>query len=128
MSLRSPLSQARGLGSAKEGVHHWVWQRITAVALIPLTLWFAGSLVGLSGAGYEDVVAWIQSPVVAVLLVVYLATLLHHSQLGVQVVVEDYVHSEWLKISTLLLVKFAHVLLAAASIFAVLKVALGSPA
>lgn len=126
MSLRSPLSRARGLGSAKDGVHHWVWQRLTAVALIPLTFWFVASLAYMTTADYTTVTAWIERPYVAVLLSVYLATLLHHSQLGLQVVVEDYIHARWLNLSSLLLIKFAHVLLAAASIFAVLKIALGS--
>ena len=128
MSLRSPLSRARGLGSAKTGVHHWVWQRLTALALIPLTLWFVYSLTGLTGAPYEVVTEWISTPAVAVALVVYLAALFHHSQLGVQVVIEDYVHAEWLKITSLVLMKFAHVVFAAAAIFAVLKIALGGAA
>lgn len=126
MSLRSPLSRARGLGSAKDGVHHWVWQRLTAVALIPLTLWFVASLAYMTSADHATMTAWIARPYVAVLLSVYLATLLHHSQLGLQVVVEDYIHTRWVNLSSLLLIKFAHVLLAAASIFAVLRIALGS--
>jgi succinate dehydrogenase / fumarate reductase, membrane anchor subunit len=125
MSLRSPLSRARGLGSAKDGVHHWIWQRLTAVALIPLTLWFVVSLTSHAGADYAAVRAWVATPHVAVLLSLYLATLFHHSQLGLQVVIEDYVHTRWVNLSLLLLVKFSHVLLAAAGIFAVLKIALG---
>jgi succinate dehydrogenase / fumarate reductase membrane anchor subunit len=128
MSLRSPLSRARGLGSAKDGVHHWIWQRLTAVALVPLTLWFVVAVATHAGDGYEAVRAWVATPYVAVLLGIYLATLFHHSQLGLQVVIEDYVHTRWVNLSALLLVKFAHVLLAAAAIFAVLKIALGSPA
>jgi succinate dehydrogenase / fumarate reductase membrane anchor subunit len=128
MSLRSPLGRARGLGSAKDGVSHWWWQRLTAAALIPLTLWFVASVALLSGAGHEEVTAWIATPYVAVLLSIYLAVLFHHSQLGLQVVIEDYVHLEWLKLASIVLVKFVHVLLAAASIFAVLRIALGSPA
>jgi len=126
MSLRSPLSRARGLGSAKDGVHHWVWQRLTAVALIPLTLWFVASLAYMTSTDHAALTTWIARPYVAVLLSVYLASLLHHSQLGLQVVVEDYIHTRWLNLSALLLIKFAHVLLAAASIFAVLRIALGS--
>src|ERR1043165_6939173 len=128
MSLRSPLSRAKGLGSAKTGVHHWVWQRLTALALIPLTLWFVVSVARFSDASYVSVVEWVSTPAVAVALVIYLAALFHHSQLGVQVVIEDYVHAEWLKISSLVLVKFAHVVFAAAAIFAVLKIALGGAA
>lgn len=128
MSLRSPLGRARGLGSAKDGVHHWIWQRLTAVALAPLTLWFVYSLMLMTGADHAAVTAWIARPEIAILLPVFLATLLHHSQLGLQVVIEDYVHTRWVNISMLLMVKFAHVLLAAAGIFAVLKIALGASA
>jgi succinate dehydrogenase / fumarate reductase membrane anchor subunit len=128
MSLRSPLSRAKGLGSAKQGTHHWIWQRLTAVALIPLSLWFVFAVIAQAGASHEEVIAWVETPLVAVLLVVFLGTLFHHSQLGLQVVIEDYIHTEWMKISLLVLVKFAHVLMAAASIFAVLKIALGAGA
>jgi succinate dehydrogenase / fumarate reductase membrane anchor subunit len=128
MSLRSPLSRAKGLGSAKQGTHHWIWQRLTAIALVPLSLWFVFSVIAQSGASYEEVIAWVETPLVAILLAVFLATLFHHSQLGLQVVIEDYIHSEWKKISLLVLVKFAHVLMAAAGIFAVLKIALGADA
>ncbi len=125
MSLRSPLSQARGLGSAKEGVEHWWWQRLTAVALVPLTLWFVFSIAGLAGAEREAVLAWIAAPLNAVGLILFLTALFHHSQLGLQVVVEDYVHAEFLKICTLVLIKFAHVALATVAIFSVLKISLG---
>jgi succinate dehydrogenase / fumarate reductase membrane anchor subunit len=128
MSLRSPLGRARGLGSAKDGVNHWVWQRLTALALVPLTLWFVISVLVYAGADYASVNAWIATPYVAVLLSLYLATLFHHSQLGLQVVIEDYVHTRWVNLSLILLVKFSHVLLAAAGIFAVLKIALGPSA
>ncbi|MGH8454032.1 MAG: succinate dehydrogenase, hydrophobic membrane anchor protein [Nevskiales bacterium] len=128
MSLRSPLSRARGLGSAKDGVSHWVWQRLTALALVPLTFWFVASVALHVDADYAVMRAWVATPYVAVLLSLYLATLFHHSQLGLQVVIEDYVHTRWVNLSLLLLVKFSHVLLAAAGIFAVLKIALGSSA
>ncbi len=127
MSLRSPLGRARGLGSAKEGVQHWWWQRLTAVALVPLTLWFVFSIACLAGAGRAEVLAWIASPVNAVGLILFLATLLHHSQLGVQVVIEDYVHAEGVKLVSMVLMKFAHVVLAVAAIFSVLKIAFGAP-
>ncbi len=126
MSLRSPLSRARGLGSAKDGVSHWVWQRLTALALIPLTFWFVASVVVYINADYTAMKAWVATPYVAVLLSLYLATLFHHSQLGLQVVIEDYVHTKWVNLSLLVLIKFSHVLLAAAGIFAVLKIALGT--
>lgn len=125
MSLRSPLSQARGLGSAKDGVGHWWMQRLTAVALIPLSLWFVASIVHLSGAGYAAVAGWIGSPAVAVALVIFIACIFHHSQLGLQVVIEDYVHSGFLKLTTLVVMKFLHVIAALAAIFAVLHIAFG---
>ena len=125
MSMRSPLGHARGLGSAKEGSHHFWMQRLTAIALIPLTLWFVFSVARLSGADYGMVTRWVATPWVAVTLVLFLAALLYHSMLGVQVVIEDYVHHEGLKLTGLVLMKFAHLAVAAASIFAVLKVALG---
>ncbi|HEX9326372.1 MAG TPA: succinate dehydrogenase, hydrophobic membrane anchor protein, partial [Reyranella sp.] len=92
--LRTPLSRARGLGSAKQGVQHWWAQRITAVALIPLVVWFAISLIMMSGADYAVVRAWIGSPVVMVLLTLTIVIGLHHGQIGMQEVVEDYVHGE----------------------------------
>lgn len=124
MSLRSPLGRARGLGSAKDGTHHFWVQRVSAVALIPLGLWFVFSLASLPGAGFEQVKWWVSYPAVAVTLVLFIAAALYHSMLGVQVVIEDYVGNEGMKITALLLSKFFHFAIAAASIFAVLKIAL----
>ena len=125
MSFRTPLGRARGLGSAKDGTAHWWAQRITAVALVPLSLWFVVSVIGLVGAEHEAAKAWIGAPVNAVLLVVLIGAVFHHAQLGLQVVLEDYVHSEWLKIASILVVKFAALLLALAGIFAVLHISFG---
>lgn len=125
-SLRSPLKRARGYGSAKEGVATFLAERISAVALIPLSLWFAFSVAQLPVMSYGAVKHWVQAPSVAVTLVLFLAVMFYHSALGVKVVVEDYVGSEGAKLVTLLLVKFVHAALAAASIFAVLKIALGN--
>ena len=124
MSIRTPLARARGLGSAKDGVAHWWAQRITAVALVPLTLWLGVSIAARAGAGHEEVLAWLSSPVAAVAVVLFLGALFYHSQLGLQVVIEDYVHSEWLKLATLVVLQFAHIVVAAAAIFAVLWMAL----
>ncbi len=124
MMLRTPLARARGLGSAKDGVAHWWWQRLTSLALVPLSLWFVVSVVPLAGADHAAVAAWMASPWVAVLLVLFVGVLFHHLQLGLQVVLEDYVHLEWLKLTSLIAMKFVAVVLAAAGIFAVLRVAL----
>lgn len=126
MSLRSPLSQARGLGSAKDGVGHWWAQRLTAVALVPLSLWFVFSIARYHVADYPTMLAWLHNPFVSITLVLYFIALFYHSALGVQVIVEDYVGTEWLRIATLLLVKFAHFAVGAAAVFAVLKVAFGA--
>lgn len=125
MSQRSPLGRARGLGSAREGTAHWWAQRLTALALVPLTLWVVMSLVSLIGADYSAVAGWLASPLTAVLMILLLAMTFHHAQLGVQVVIEDYVHNEALKIAGIIAVKFLALLLGLASIFAVLMIALG---
>jgi succinate dehydrogenase / fumarate reductase, membrane anchor subunit len=122
----SPLGRVLGRGSAKNGVHHWWVQRVTAVALVPLTLWFLIALLALPGLDHASVSGFIGAPWHAVLLCLLVAVVSWHSQLGVQVVVEDYVHGHGLKLATLLLVQFAHVLVAAAGIFAVLKIAFGT--
>lgn len=124
MSLRTPLGRVLGLGSAKEGVHHWWVQRLTAVALIPLGISFLVSLICLPALDYLTVHAWVHQTWTAVLLVLFLGLACWHSKLGVQVVIEDYVHSG-AKTILLIISTFAHTLIAAASIFAVLKVAFG---
>ena len=120
-SLRSDLGRARGLGSAKEGVAHWWAQRLTAIALIPLTLWFAASVIGLAGASYGAVVYWVASPIPALLLVLLIAATFHHAQLGLQVVIEDYVHGEGAKLTLIILVKGAAIVLSLIAIFAILR-------
>jgi len=126
-SLRSPLGRARGYGSAKEGVQTYLAERISAVALVPLALWFVFSVAQLPMLSYPAVRHWAEAPSVAVMLSLFLAVLFYHSSLGVKVVVEDYVAGEGKKLVMLLFVKFAHAALAAAGIFAVLKIALGAP-
>lgn len=124
MSLRSPLSRAKGMGSAKTGVHHFWMQRVSAVALVPLTFWFVFSIARLAGGDYATVQNWVSAPSVAVVLILFLIATLYHSLLGVQTIVEDYVGNEGARIAVLLLSKFVHAAVAAATIFAVLKVAL----
>jgi succinate dehydrogenase / fumarate reductase, membrane anchor subunit len=126
MSLRSPIRRVLGLGAAKEGVSHWWSQRMTAVALVLLTVWFVTALVSLPDFSHASIVDWMRAPFNAVLLVLLTATLVYHSQLGVQVVVEDYVIHHGLKIVTMLLINFVHVALAALGIFAILRIAFGA--
>ncbi|HLY53514.1 MAG TPA: succinate dehydrogenase, hydrophobic membrane anchor protein [Steroidobacteraceae bacterium] len=125
MSLRTPLSRVLGMGSAKQGVHHWWVQRLTSVALVPLTVWFVVSLLTLPSLDHATVAAWERHGSTALLLVLLVLVGTWHSQLGVRVVVEDYVPSPGARTVTLALIAFAHALLAAAGTFAVLKVALG---
>ena len=125
MSYRTPIGRARGLGSAKDGTAHWWAQRLTALALVPLTLWFAISVIGLVGGGRAAVLDWLESPVAAGLMILLIGATFHHAQLGVQVVIEDYVHNEPVKIGAIILVKFAAVVLALAGILSVLAIAFG---
>ena len=125
MSMRTPLARVRGLGASHGGLEHWRAQRLTALALIPLSLWFVGSLIALADASHAEVVGWMQSPITAALNVLFIAGFFHHAQLGVQVIIEDYVQDEFLKVATLVAVKFLAVLLAMVSIFAVVMVATG---
>ena len=126
MSLRSPLSKAIGLGSAGHGFSHWWWQRVTAVALIPLTLWFVYSVLGLFAASHAEVSAWLGMPLNATLMVLFVVTALFHGQTGLQVVIEDYIHTTWLNLTILLAVKFAAVALSVYAVLSILKVVLGA--
>ncbi len=121
--LRSPLGRALGLGSAKEGVAHWWAQRVSAVALIPLSLWFVAALIALTGADRATLAARLHAPFPAIVIVLLLIATFYHMYLGIQVVVEDYVHSEWVKISALVLNKLVAFALAVSGIFAVLRLA-----
>ncbi|MFT7459651.1 MAG: succinate dehydrogenase / fumarate reductase membrane anchor subunit [Planctomycetota bacterium] len=125
MSLRTPLARVKGLGSAKNGSHHWWQQRVTAIALVPLSLWFIYSLVSMVGASYMTVVNWIRLPYVTVLLILFIASLFYHALLGIQVVIEDYIDSEWQKIGSIILVKFLAVVGALASVLSILNVFFG---
>ena len=123
MSLRSPIGRALGRGSAKSGVSHWWVQRLTAVALVPLTVWFAFAVVHLPTSDYEAVRAWVASGINPVLLLLLIGALAWHSALGVQVVLEDYVHAKGLKLAALLASTLLHALLAVAGVYAVLRIA-----
>jgi succinate dehydrogenase / fumarate reductase membrane anchor subunit len=124
--MKSPLNQVLGLGSAKDGTSHWWHQRLTAVALAPLGLWFAISLLGLDLGAHAALVEWISEPLTAVLLSLSVACLAYHSWLGIQVVVEDYIGGRASRTIVLVLSSFAHVFLLAACLFAILKVAFGA--
>ena len=121
MPLHPSLSEAKGPGSAKSGAGHWWMQRLTAIALVPLVLWFAFAIALLGNASYAAVLAWLQSPIVVVLLVLFIVATAYHTQLGLQVIIEDYVGG-WLKTASLVVVNFLCILLAVAGILALLKI------
>ena len=121
--MRTPESRVRGLGSAHHGAAHWWMQRLTALALIPLALWFVSYVCVTVGLDYKAATAAMHRPVNAILLVLLIGAALHHGQLGLQVVIEDYVHTEGTKVALIVLVKFAAFALGVAAAFAVLKVA-----
>jgi succinate dehydrogenase / fumarate reductase, membrane anchor subunit len=125
-AFRSDLARVRGLGSAKEGVQHWWMQRVTAIALVPLTLWFVIAVVAHTGADYVTTRAWLGSPVTFGLMVLLIGATFYHAVLGLQVVVEDYVHSEGRKIALILTIKLLCLMLALAGIIALMSIAFGS--
>lgn len=128
MSLRSPLSTVLGSGSAKEGTDHWWMQRVTAIALLVLGVWFLVSFAGLDNYGESALHAWVSSPFNAIMLLLASVTLAWHSMLGIQVVIEDYVHGPGLKVASIILSKFVHVFLGLAAALAILKIVLGGSA
>jgi succinate dehydrogenase / fumarate reductase membrane anchor subunit len=125
MSLRSPLRNVTGLGSAKGGAHHWYVQRVTAVALVVLGLWFVVSLATLNGATHEHVARWLQSPLSSALAVLLVVVGAWHAVLGLQVVIEDYVSDKGTRMAVLLVATFALVAAAVVGVVAVLRVAFG---
>ena len=122
--LRSPLGRARGLGSAHAGSHHWWVERVEAAALVPLTIWFIFALLHLVGAPRQAVIDWLSSPVSMVLMLLLIVTTFHHLSLGVQTVLDDYVHQPAIKLWSVLAVKGACVVAALLCIVAVLKIGL----
>ncbi len=123
-SYRTSLGRARGLGSAKHGVGHWIVERVTSIALVPLSLWGVFSALGLSRVGFDGASAWLRSPVNAVLAALLVAVTFQHMQAGLRVVIEDYIHTSGSKATLLLLNLFVCVLGAALALFCILKVAL----
>ena len=125
MSHRAPAGRARGLGSARRGVDHWWAQRLTALALVPLTVWFCVSIVGLIGADHAAFASWLSAPGRAIAMLLLVVATFGHMKLGLQVVIEDYVHGRGWNVALLVLNTLACVSLGAACAFAVVKVALG---
>ena len=121
--MRSPLARAIGLGSAKSGVEHWWAERISAVALVPLTLWFVASIIAHTGSDYASFVAWMKEFPTAISMILLLFALFYHTALGLQVVIEDYVHSDF-KFVAIVAVRLGCFAIAAAGILATLRIAL----
>jgi len=120
--FKSPLRHARGMGSAKEGTHHWLAQRVTALALLPLTFWLVFSLATLSLKGHLEFVTWLSSPFSGTLMILFLLVSFHHGQLGIQVVAEDYISNITLRRTLLIVTKFISYLLATLGIVSVLRI------
>ena len=126
MSLRTPLGQVLGLGSAKDGTGHFWGQRVSGVGLLLLGLWFVCSLATMPGFSHAEAIAFIGAPLNGVLLLLLVITLAYHSQLGVQVVIEDYVHGHGMKLASLVISRFVHSFLAVAAVYAIIKIGLGA--
>jgi succinate dehydrogenase / fumarate reductase membrane anchor subunit len=125
MAYRTPIAKVRGLGSARSGLQHWKMQRLTAISNVLLVLWFLFSAMALSGSDYDEVRAWLASPVTASLMVLLIISTFYHARLGLQVIIEDYVHREGAKIASLVAVALLVLALAVACIVAVLTIAIG---
>ena len=126
MAAPTPHARARGLGAARDGLGHWKAQRLTAISNAVLVLWFVFSAAALAGAGYDEVRAWLASPLAATLMILLIVSVFYHAPLGLQVIIEDYVHHPGIRIGALILVRLVVAGLAVACIVAVLMVALGS--
>ena len=126
MSTRSPIARVRGLGAAGTGVGHWTRQRLTAISNLVLLLWLVVSVFALAGADYAEVRAWLASPISASLMILLIVSICYHARLGLQVVVEDYVHHDPARIAILIAIPLILTGIAVTCIVAVLKVSLGS--
>ena len=126
MSLRTPLGKVLGLGSAKDGTGHFWGQRLSGVGLLILGLWFIYAILTIPGFTHAEALTFIGAPLNGVLLLLLVVTMSYHSILGVQVVIEDYVHGHALKLTSLIISRFAHTFLAVAAIYAIIKIGLGA--
>lgn len=124
MSIQTPLGRARGLGSAKSGVQHFWHQRLTAIALVPLTIWFVWAVARYTGAPYSDVVAFLENPFSAAAMLMFILAGLYHMALGIQVVIEDYIEREGTKLALLIFTNFAAFVVGVVSVIAVLRIAI----
>lgn len=124
--LRSPLSLVKGLGSAKSGTDHWWMQRITALALIPLVLWLCFSIASLPGTDYATIKAWLSSPAIVTLLIITIIATFYHAQLGLQVVIEDYVSNHATRLVTIIIVNFLCIIFAVVAIISLFKISFGA--
>jgi len=127
MSIQTPLARVRHLGSAKEGADHWWWQRLTAILLVPLSLWFVASIWWLiiGGATYEAFQDWLSGPVAAILMLIFVGALFYHLKLGLQVVTEDYVHKKAVKWTFLVIINLGCLIGAVAAVYSTVAVAFG---
>ena len=125
MSLRTPLARVRGLGSAKDGTTHWWMQRVTAVLLVPLSIWLLFCALPMFGAGYADARVWLAQPLNAFLILALSLTVIYHALLGVQVVIEDYFHTRWLEVVLLTSIRLLAFLAALATALAIVRIAVG---
>jgi succinate dehydrogenase / fumarate reductase membrane anchor subunit len=125
MSLRTPLARVRGLGSAKDGTMHWWMQRVTAVLLVPLSVWLLFCALPMVAADYADARVWLAQPLNALLVLTLMLTLIYHALLGVQVVIEDYFHTRWLEVVLLTSIRLIAFLAALATSLAVVRIAVG---
>lgn len=124
--MKTPTKRVRGLGAAKEGVDHFWHQRLTAVALIPLVVWFLASLVAHAGASYEEMRGYLAQPLTAVLMILLLLAGFYHMKLGVQVVIEDYIRKDSTKVALLILNNFAAIAIGLACVYSVIRVSVSA--
>ncbi len=125
VDMKAPLAKVRGLGSAKGGTHHWLTHRLTALANIPLVIFLTVSFVGNVGKEHAAWIAWLKQPLVSVLLILFILNVLHHMRSGLQVLIEDYIHTAGTKWTVLVLINFAVALMGGLSILSVLRIAFG---